>query len=137
MIINHPNIIRLLDFQIDMKKGRTYLVLEYAENGNLFSYMKANRENKMPNINQIFKSVCQAVNYLHSQNIMHRDIKVFFILFSLKIYYLTEIILSRFVPLASQHLLRIVLHFRPQKSIQHLKLFKEKQFILIKLMFGL
>jgi serine/threonine protein kinase len=38
----------------------------------------------------IFHSVCDAIDYLHSNNIMHRDIKVIQILLSHKIFYSIE-----------------------------------------------
>ena len=76
MKLNHPNIIKMLDFAFDEKHDCTFIVLEFAENGTLFDYI---RENGMKDKNMargIFHSVCDAVEYLHSKNIMHRDIKV-------------------------------------------------------------
>lgn len=38
--LNHPNIIKMLDYHFDEKQECTYIVLEYAENGTLFDYIR-------------------------------------------------------------------------------------------------
>lgn len=81
MKLNHPNIIKLYDYSFDEKNNNTYIVLEYAENGTLFDFIKQNEVNDRRIINGIFHSVCDAVEYMHSKNIMHRDIKVKFNLY--------------------------------------------------------
>ena len=48
-------------------------------------------------IKKYFRDICEAVAYLHSQNIMHRDIKVFRVRFSLKMYYWPKMIKPNYV----------------------------------------
>jgi|LakMenEpi03Aug12_release.lakeMendotaPanAssembly.Ray.scaffolds.fasta_scaffold1913110_2 serine/threonine protein kinase len=42
MQLNHPNIIKLYDYSFDEVNNNTYVILEYAENGTLFDYIKQN-----------------------------------------------------------------------------------------------
>lgn len=50
-------------------------MLEYAENGTLFDYVREHGLKDKRMIRGIFNSVCDAIDYMHSMNIMHRDIK--------------------------------------------------------------
>lgn len=61
MKLNHPNIIKMLDFHFDEKNECTYIVLEYAENGTLFDYIRENGMKDKALARAIFHSVCDAV----------------------------------------------------------------------------
>ena len=76
MKLKHPNIIQMYDYIFDEKAQTTFIILEYAENGTLFDYMKEHELNDKQIIRGIFHSVCDAIEYMHFNNIMHRDIKV-------------------------------------------------------------
>lgn len=60
-----------------------YLVLEYAVNGSLYSYLKkmknnegeAHRKLSQSQIASIFEQTSRAVQYLHLRDMMHGDIK--------------------------------------------------------------
>lgn len=99
--LSHPKIIKLLDVHIDSEREITYMILEYAEGGTLYDKLKMNSIPK-PEIRRYFKDVCEALAYLHSQNIMHRDIKVPTPLPSLKIYCSPSPTRPNYVTLASQ-----------------------------------
>ena len=70
--INHPHSIKLINHFEDEKK--IYMIMEYASNGNLFSYMKKNKLNN-ETIIQFLRETISIIKYLHSLNIIHRDIK--------------------------------------------------------------
>lgn len=74
--IDHPNIIKLLD--IIVSKDYTHLVLDYCEGLNLYEYMH-NRQGKAISeslARRIFIQLIDAVNYMHLNNIYHRDLKL-------------------------------------------------------------
>ncbi len=71
--LDHPNIIRFYDFI--RHENNVYLILDYAENGNLYSYL---HKKKILSENEVFKFFYQAtsaIQYLHENDILHRDIK--------------------------------------------------------------
>ncbi|KAM3146232.1 hypothetical protein pb186bvf_001577 [Paramecium bursaria] len=51
------------------------MVLEYVENGNLFSYIQQNPPLSESEACKYFSQTCQALQYMHSHNFYHRDIK--------------------------------------------------------------
>jgi serine/threonine protein kinase len=66
----------MIDYCFDEKHECTYIILEYAENGTLFDYIRENGLKDKRLIKGFFLSVCEAIDYMHSKSIMHRDIKV-------------------------------------------------------------
>ena len=71
--LNHRNIIRL--YNVLETEEEINILLEYAENGTLFSLIQ--KENGLPE-NKAYKYFIQIVNavyFLHQNNIIHRDIK--------------------------------------------------------------
>lgn len=77
--MEHPNIIKFYDsLQVN---DRIYMLLEYAPNGTLFSYVR-----KMGSLGEeaalkIFTQCCEALSYAHSKRVIHRDLKVAQLLF--------------------------------------------------------
>ncbi len=48
--------------------------MEYAQNGDLFEFVRKNKVNQKTLIKFFFQT-CLAIDHLHSQKIMHRDLK--------------------------------------------------------------
>ena len=71
--IDHPNIIKFHDYFVF--EQNVYIMLDYAEHGNLYSYIQKKKVLLESEIHKFFVQTCQALDYLHINNIMHRDIK--------------------------------------------------------------
>lgn len=65
------------------------MVLEYADDGTLFEKIKTTSLSKAQ-IKRYFRDVCEAVFYLHNKEIMHRDIKVKFLLIQALKYFINK-----------------------------------------------
>ena len=55
-----------------------YLVLDFIENGSLFNFQKKLNNFTEAQSFHIFYQVLSALEFLHANNIYHRDLKVFF-----------------------------------------------------------
>jgi serine/threonine protein kinase len=71
--LSHPNIIRLYGHCESMDK--VSLFLEYADGGSLFTALL-----KKPHVTErqacsYFSQICEAVRYLHENDVIHRDLK--------------------------------------------------------------
>lgn len=72
--LRHPHIIRMLDMFEDNR--RVYMILEYADNGDVLRYIQRNGAIKDVIARSWTRQIAEAVRYLHEQNITHRDLKL-------------------------------------------------------------
>src|SRR3989338_6170186 len=71
--LDHPNILKC--YEAVHTPGALYLVLEYAESGSLQQLLKRFGHLEEPLIARYLRSTLLALAYLHSHNVIHRDIK--------------------------------------------------------------
>ncbi|EAY20023.1 CAMK family protein kinase [Trichomonas vaginalis G3] len=72
-LVKHPNIMRLIDVFESPK--HLYLVLEYAQQGELFDYLISRRVLPEDQALDFFRQIILALEYLHKHGICHRDLK--------------------------------------------------------------
>lgn len=71
--LQHPNIARLFDGGVT-ESGSPYYVMEYIEGEAIDAYCRDN-DCSITRKLELFRQVCAAVSYAHSQLIVHRDLK--------------------------------------------------------------
>ncbi|KAF9292310.1 hypothetical protein BGZ68_008275 [Mortierella alpina] len=72
--LDHKNILKFID--VSQEKYKTYIFTEYIEGVTLYGhYREVNNYMSEVDTRHIFAQVCRAVEYLHRNNIVHRDIK--------------------------------------------------------------
>ena len=72
--LNHPNITKILETFEDDKFY--FIIMEYINGGNLFSYVKKRRKLSEKTAKFLFKQIILGIKHIHSQLIVHRDIKL-------------------------------------------------------------
>ena len=72
--LNNKNIIKILDYFED--ENYIFIVMEYINGGNLYSFIKKRMKLKEKMVKYIFKQIISAINYIHKHNIVHKDIKL-------------------------------------------------------------
>ncbi|ESK87780.1 hypothetical protein Moror_15370 [Moniliophthora roreri MCA 2997] len=70
--LNHPNILPFLGVNSELFEGRIILVSPWMLNGDLISYLKEHPEHDR--LQSVFE-IAAGLKYLHSQSIVHADIK--------------------------------------------------------------
>ncbi|KAJ8117782.1 hypothetical protein OPT61_g1092 [Boeremia exigua] len=72
-LLDHPNIVRLYD--IWENRDELYLIMEYVEGGELFSYIHEQGGLIEIHVVHIFRQIIAALIYCHRISIHHRDLK--------------------------------------------------------------
>lgn len=73
LLLKHPYIILMHDYFIEEEKA--YVVLEYAERGDLFRFLHRSIHVQKQDLKRIFIQTLMAFAYLHSKDVLHRDLK--------------------------------------------------------------
>ncbi len=71
--LKHPHIVRLLEFGVE--GDVPFLVMEYAPNGSLRTRYPIGSQIPLETIVSYVKQVADALQYLHEQKLVHRDVK--------------------------------------------------------------
>lgn len=71
--LNHKNILGIYGFFDN--STHLFIVLEYMEQGTLYSQLKKNKILSETEAATIIKQITSAVEYLHDHDVAHRDIK--------------------------------------------------------------
>jgi eukaryotic-like serine/threonine-protein kinase len=75
--LRHPNIVQIYDF--DATEGHPYIVMEYLKGPTLSTYLRGlhERNERIPphQVARLLKVLTSALDYAHSQGMIHRDIK--------------------------------------------------------------
>lgn len=94
MILNHPSILSLCDLASDNENF--YMFMRYYPEGSLQDLIKRNTYLDEKHAQSIFSSLMTALQYCHSRNIAHRDIKPGNVLISGKTAILADFGISSF-----------------------------------------
>src|SRR5581483_748152 len=70
--LNHPSILKFIHVE---QKSRPYIVMEFLEGRTLAEVMKDVRPMPEPEAAKIASRICDALEYMHKQNVVHRDLK--------------------------------------------------------------
>jgi serine kinase len=73
--VKHPNVITM--YQYILHESKIYMILEYAMGGDMLAYIqKLNGSVPEKDCKLWIKQICSALQYLHQNNIIHRDLKL-------------------------------------------------------------
>jgi predicted Ser/Thr protein kinase len=71
--LDHPHIVHFYDFF--KEGGRYFMMLEYVEGHSLETYWKSNELLSVEDAHKIVRQVAEALDYAHSRDVVHRDVK--------------------------------------------------------------
>jgi hypothetical protein len=74
-LLNHPNIVRLIDCGQDAATAKHYLILEYVDGPSAQALLERFGRLAVGDAVHIVLDVARALEHAHSRNVVHRDIK--------------------------------------------------------------
>jgi BR serine/threonine kinase len=72
-VLEHPNLIRYIDLL--ESRAHFYIVLEFAEHGEVFDYVLKRTRLEVPAALSVFRSIIFGLDFLHSRAMCHGDLK--------------------------------------------------------------
>ena len=78
--LDHPRIVQVLDSGADA--GRLFFVLPYMEGGTLRDRIDREKQLRLEEVIALGRAMCEALDFAHSRNLIHRDVKPENILYS-------------------------------------------------------
>ncbi|MBK9141943.1 MAG: protein kinase [Candidatus Melainabacteria bacterium] len=72
--LTHPNLVSIFDYGVTAD-GKPYMVMEFIEGQSLESFISQNDRMEIEMFLSVFEQIGKALQYIHRQNIVHRDIK--------------------------------------------------------------
>ena len=73
-ILNHPNLVNVIDCGITEDK-EPYLVMEFLEGPHILEDVRAGEKLNLEKFFEVFMQTCSALEYAHSEGVVHRDLK--------------------------------------------------------------
>lgn len=73
-VMDHPNIVQVVDFGVDDTLG-AYIVMEYLRGETLHARLRRDRILRLGTALEIGLQIAEALHYMHSQDVIHCDIK--------------------------------------------------------------
>lgn len=71
--LHHPGIVQMIDLLCDEKNY--YVIMEFCPNGDLFSYIVNRNKLTEAQARPFVRQILEALQYLHSMDVSHRDMK--------------------------------------------------------------
>lgn len=73
--LQHPNLVRVHDFGYDERSDRYYITMEYVDAPSIADMINNKQTFTQDHILDCLVDLCRAIDFIHSRNIIHRDIK--------------------------------------------------------------
>jgi serine/threonine protein kinase len=71
--LDHPHIVQL--YSVFVEENNLYLLMELCSDGTLYECLRREGIFSEERIKTVIRQVCYAVEYMHDNDILHRDLK--------------------------------------------------------------